>query len=271
LNEYFDVFRNSSFYLFENIYFENLTIENIEIFISKYSFSNFTSSVFNSLSFIFKSSKRSIPSNRYLSQINCESNNLFSLKSTIETLTNEVSKLTSEFESIQHQSNNNKTSSAPIKLFKYLRSQCNNQNPAKSELINVTASSIDKPKFSENYMFDNSHETRWCSKEQPNQWLHFDLKNNLFKITKIKFDVFNKYIPQKWQLLVSNDNKKWKIIHSQLKDTRCLNQKDFTVDYSIECDDFYQYYKFEQLEISYNNQKWCSFSRIEFYGQLNSK
>jgi hypothetical protein len=86
LKECFDIFRASSFHLFENVYFEYLKIENINEFISKYSFSLFDSSVFDSLSFVLKSSKRPLPPNRYLSKSILESNNIFSLKSEIDSL-----------------------------------------------------------------------------------------------------------------------------------------------------------------------------------------
>jgi hypothetical protein len=127
--------------LFENIYFEYLTIENIEKFISKYSFSNFTSKVFDSLSFVFKSSKRSLPSNCYLSKIEIESNNIFSLKSEIESLKSEFSKVQPQLASIQSEFTHFKNIPKPIELFKYLRSQFNNQSPREAGIVNVTASS----------------------------------------------------------------------------------------------------------------------------------
>jgi hypothetical protein len=161
--------------------------------------------------------------------------------------------------------------SSPIELFKHLRQQCNNQNPHKAGLVNLTASSICTSTYVPCNIFEYSRNTCWNSKDEQNQWLLFDLKGLSFKIEKICFGVSYGRISRHWRLLGSNDDQTWVTIHDQGNDERCKAGGHFVVDYDIQSSDFFTLFKFEELDYTYNNNHRCAFYSVEFIGRLNSK
>jgi hypothetical protein len=114
--------------------------------------------------------------------------------------------------------------------------------------ISSTSSSFDP-----SALFEYSRDKAWWSKNEPNQWLLFDLKGLSFKIEKICFDVYMGEISRHWRLLGSNDNKLWITIHDQGIDQRCTPNKNFIVEYNIQTNCFFTYFKYEQLDVNYNS------------------
>jgi hypothetical protein len=198
---------------------------------------------------------------------------------TNDDLTSKKNKLLSETKNLQIKNQPSNAMPSPsehprIELFKHLRQLCNDQNPHKARLINLTASSIFLPSVDASNIFEYSRDNYWCSKTEPNQWLHFDLKRLSFKIEKIRFDVYFRSIPRSWRLLGSNDNQTWKTIHDQGNDKRCISDKDFVVDYvdyDVQSSDFFTFIKFEQLDNNYSGFNPCALYSVEFIGQLNSQ
>jgi hypothetical protein len=220
--------------------------------------------VIQSLSFIFKSDHRFVNDNRHSSK---------STITTIPSLSLSLSQPQNEIDDLRKQCNpGNPLSDSPqIELFKHLRQQCNDQNPHSAGLVNLTASSIDHSNYDSHYIFESSRETFWCSKDEPNQWLLFDLKELLFKIEKIYFDVCFGGIPRHWRLLGSNDNQTWTPLHDQGNDERCLPEQHFPVDYNIQSSGFFTFFKFEHLDVDYDDSNGIAFFSIEFIGRLNSQ
>jgi hypothetical protein len=183
------------------------------------------------------SSKRSLPSNRYLSNSKIDfernPNNLFSLKSEISSLKTELSQIKPQFESIQSEFTKFKIHSNSIELLHHLRSECNNQNPHDAGLVNITASSFnDQSNLPQNVLNFTSN-NYWHSKNEPNQWILFDLKNKSFKMKQIRIHINYFYIGQTWTLEASNDNSNWTTIHTQGKMNDAKLHTVFSVTISI--------------------------------------
>jgi hypothetical protein len=267
LLKYFDVLGERSLSLIENVHFEYLNRNNLKAFFELFSHFEIPPSVIQFLSFIFKFTNRFVHPNRDPSQ---------SISTSIHYLS--LSQIQNEIETFQKQRNNQQlrnniassSASSQIELFKHLRRQCNDQNPHKARLVNLTASSIYYSNDSCN-IFEYSRINCWSSKYEPNQWHLFDLKGISFKIEKIFFNVHNGSIPRHWRLLGSNDNQTWISIHDQRKDERCTPFIDFLVDYDIYSTDFFTFFKFEQLDKTDNGFYFCSFWSVEFIGRLNDK
>jgi hypothetical protein len=97
------------------------------------------------------------------------------------------------------------------------------------------------------------------------------LKGLSFKIEKLCFDINYGSIPRHWRVLGSNDNQKWTTIHDQGSDDRCIPNNHFVVDYEIHSNDFYTFFKFEQLDETYSIKYACVFYSVEFTGILGTK
>jgi hypothetical protein len=311
LLKYFSVWNEYSLSLFENIYFEYLNETNLETFFKVFSESkfHFPPSIIQSLSFLFKSESRTVLKNRHLSKqipdtifslsqlknenrclqnevakLKGENINLICQTQTLQTdkqsFENELSKVKSESSSLlsqneqlksENQKINSMLSSPSIELFKSLRQKCNNQNPHKSGLVNLSASSIIDSNCDSFNIFEYSRANSWNSYYPEYQWLLFDLREISFKIEKIRFDVYNGHIPRHWRLLGSKDHQNWIQIHEQGNDPRCIPSTDFVVDYDIRTNDYFTLFKFEQLDETYINYSQCIFYSVEFIGRLNSK
>jgi hypothetical protein len=153
-----------------------------------------------------------------------------------------------------------------IELFKHLRSTCNNQNPHQYGLVNTSASSFDgESKQPQNLL--NLNYDAWWSEDEPNQWLLFDLKQKSFIIQAIRIHIAQNYILRHWSLLVSNDNLSWTTLFDQGEDERC-NTDDNTVNYDIQTQLSFFYFKFVQLDKCYDDRNGIRLYDIEFRGIL---
>jgi hypothetical protein len=288
LNEYFTIFGAYSFHLFENVYFEYLKIENINEFISKYSFSHFDSSVFDSLSFVLKSAKRPLPPNRYLSKSILEPNNLFSLKSEIDSLKQQLSESASQLNKAALLKSQieaftiNLTSlenpydfdepaiyARALDLFKFLRAQCNDKNPHDAGLITITASSINNKQsiYRPQNLLDVGVNNYWFSKDKPNQWLLFDLKENSFIMKRIRIHVYSQGVPRNWTLEGSVDNVNWTTLHTQGEDPR-YKTAFCTVVCDIHTERSFRFFKFVPKSKTYFGDNSLVFYSVEFFGTL---
>jgi hypothetical protein len=142
------------------------------------------------------------------------------------------------------------------------------QNPHKSGFISLTASSNSDDSWK---ILEYSREKSWCTNLEPRQWLLFDLKGFSFKIEKIRFDVSGSAIPRHWQLLGSNDSQTWATIHDQGNDERCQSTNKFIVDYAIQSNAFFTFFKFQQLEKAYDDDEGFTFYSVEFIGRFNPR
>jgi hypothetical protein len=196
----------------------------------------------------------------------------------IQTFQNENARLKSVNKELfpQHQnleSNKQRINQLPscsIELFKYLRQQCNDRNPHKAGLINLTASSICNNCDPCN-IFEYSMHNFWISRNERNQWLLFDLKGLSFKVEKIRFNVNSGCFPIHWRLLGSDNNQTWVTIHDQGRDTRMYPSQDIVITFFVQTNDFFTHFKFEQLHQNYNDDFSCALYSVEFIGRLNSK
>jgi hypothetical protein len=158
--------------------------------------------------------------------------------------------------------------SPPIELFKFLRQEYNNQNPHKSGLVTLTASSTDYECGSSVVLdLDDQY---WCSKEPDNDWMLFDLKGKRFKIQKIQIRIYYQRIPQHWQLLGSNNNSDWILLHDQGRDEIVAKASGQTVTDAIQSSNSFSYFKIQQLAQSYANNS-MGFINVEFIGHLYLK
>jgi hypothetical protein len=248
LIEYRFKWGSSSIYLFENIYFEHLTLTKIDDFVSEIPFSSFCSTVFESFSFLFKQSKRIISEHRYSSSPT-EFNNLFTLKA---------------------KSNSLKTPPLLIELFRTLRLECNNQNPHNAGIVEITASSVYYNYLPQNIL-DFGTDNYWYSKNEPNQWILFNLKGKQFQIKQIRIHVNYLYIPKHWILEGSNDNSNWTQIHDQGEDERCKTANS-TVTYDINSPSSFSYFRICQLSQNYYSppNNYFTLYSVEFIGYFTS-
>jgi hypothetical protein len=219
-----------------------------------------------------KSSKRSLPSNRYLSKSTFESNqiqNIYSLKSENDSLKVELSNLQNQIHSNQNEKQTLKESPKEIELFHFLRSQCNDQNPHEAGLVNIIASSVynDNISYGPQNVLNFDSNNHWQSKNEPNQWILFDLKGKSFKMKQIRIHINNKHIPRNWTLEGSNDNLNWTTIHNQGEDERC-NTPFNTITFDINFDRSFTFFKIVQRSQNYHSEHYCIFYSVEFIGSL---
>jgi hypothetical protein len=155
----------------------------------------------------------------------------------------------------------------PIELFHFLRSQCNDQNPHDAHLVTVSALTTPYQSYSPENVLNFNTDNYYHSKNEPNQWLLFDLKGKSFEMKQIRIHICNKNIPRSWTLQGSNDNLNWTPIHTQGEDDRC-NVQSNTVTYNINCDQSFTYFKFVQQSQNYHNHNSLVLYSVEFIGHL---
>jgi serine/threonine protein kinase len=200
--------------------------------------------------------------NSYNSRLNSEIKDLqvkkANLQRTNDTLNSEKNKV---------QSNKTPTQPPPMELFHHLRWQCNNQNPHDAQLVTVSASTVrhqsELPQNVLNYNTDNYFQ----SKNQPTQWLLFDLKGKSFQMKQIRIHIEYKNIARRWILQGSNNNLNWTTIHTQGEDSRC-DVDHATVSYDINCEQSFTSFKFVQQSQSYFNNNFLALYSVEFIGDL---
>jgi hypothetical protein len=190
---------------------------------------------------------------------------------------NPTSSLSYSLSRLRKEIDNYQKTHPTLELFAHFSRQCNDNNLHKGDFIQVTASSTLRDFSFDDWYNENEEWTvlGWTSEPYKHkEWLQFDLKKHSFKIETIRFNVFGGQIPRHWQLLGSNDDRKWFknwiMIHDQGNDYRCIPDEDFVVDYDIENRGFFKRFKFQQLDNTYSGYPFLAFRSIEFVGRLIS-
>jgi hypothetical protein len=158
-----------------------------------------------------------------------------------------------------------------IELFHFLRSLCNDQNPHESGLVNVTASSVydNDPIHQPHNVLNFDTNSFWLTKNDPNNWIMFDLKGKSFQMKQICIHAREKYFARNWTLEGSNNNSTWTIVHNQGEDER-FNTPDAQVTFNINSQQSFTIFKIVQKNHCYGSgHHYMDCYSIEFIGILS--
>lgn len=154
-------------------------------------------------------------------------------------------------------------------IVSYLKNQSeNNEN-----IINVTASTSYGNSYLPENVIDFENDSLFGSKNQPEQWICFDFKNNLLQVKNysIRSSSFwgqNQEHPKNWVLECSNDKKKWRIIDKKVECNE-LNEKGVVKTFTVEKQHpKSRYFRLRQIGENCKGNYCFNISAVEFFGKL---
>lgn len=129
------------------------------------------------------------------------------------------------------------------------------------------------PKFATDY---NNHAKFFCTQNQPNSWICYDLKNRKIHPTfytvrtRIDGDATHHH-PMFWVIEGSNDNNDWKNLDTR-NDIAILKLKNtvqtFKIQAQLSLNESFRYIRFRQTGLSSASYNYLNFSALEYFGFL---
>jgi hypothetical protein len=294
LFEYSKKWNTLSFPLFSNIYFEYLKESNLSKFFEFFSKTEIEfeipSSIFESLSFIFKSEPRKVHKNRYSSST-ANLNSISFIHSQIENLTKENKKLEKENEKLkseisssqnQNQENSIQKIENEIKneteipfcendqngLFSFLKRKSSESKTDLETLLKVTSSAPSHNNFLPINLLEWTIVRQFQSKDRTGGGINFELPNNSFIVKSLKILKCWLFSPIVWELRGSYDSENWTMIDRCGNDPRLQSFNCNEVSFHFENKTAFKQFRFIQIEGSYAYNKRMAIYGIELYSSL---
>jgi hypothetical protein len=153
-------------------------------------------------------------------------------------------------------------------LFSHLRAQCDGQNPQNAGLVSVTASSVYSNDNGENVL-DWGPPNGWCSLNDPNSWIDFNLLNKSFILKGLSIYTCYRQFARKWELLGSDGDEEWTKIYESNEDNRLNTPSSSVVNIEIPNSAPFKRFRIvaKGFQFGANDNHFC-FHSIEFYGNL---
>jgi hypothetical protein len=168
-----------------------------------------------------------------------------------------------------YQEMQNDENDPPKGLFWHLRSQCSNENPH-NRLVKVAASSSYEDYSPENVL-DWGSQNFWLSRDQPNNWISFDLCGKSFIVKALAIYTLNQGLPRHWTLEGSNDGRQWTDIHDSDNDARFDTEESSIVPLDIQNALPFKHFRLlSKANWWFDSLNGFGFASIEFFGVLSS-
>ena len=142
-----------------------------------------------------------------------------------------------------------------------------------NQKVCVTASSSYSSSYSPQNVLELDKDTLFGSRNQPDQWICFDFKDNLvqlknYTIRSSNFWGPNREHPKSWVLECSNDKKRWKTIDKKV-DCNELNEKGAIKTFLVENQHpKSRYFRLKQIGENCKGNYCFNISAVEFFGKL---
>lgn len=144
------------------------------------------------------------------------------------------------------------------------------------ESVSVTSSTTYSNSYAPENVLQLENDSLFGSKNQPDQWICFDFKDNLvqvksYSIRSSNFWGQNQEHPRNWILECSNDKKRWKTIDKRT-DCNELNEKGVTKTFIVESQHKKsRYFRLKQTGENCKGNYCFNISAVEFFGKLTLK